>query len=37
MIGSSALPLMEQGGIHFVLMGVMMLAVLALLWITIAK
>ncbi len=37
MIGASELPLLEQGGIHFVLLGIMMLAILALLWITIAK
>lgn len=36
MIGSE-LPLLEQGAVHFVLFGIMLLAMLALLWITIAR
>jgi hypothetical protein len=30
-------PLLDQGSVQFILMGVMILAVLFLLWITIAK
>jgi hypothetical protein len=30
-------PLLDQGSVQFILLGVMMLVVLALLWITIAK
>jgi len=30
-------PLLDQGGIQFILLGVMILAVLIVLWITIAK
>jgi hypothetical protein len=30
-------PLLDQGAVQFILLGVMMLVVLALLWITIAK
>ncbi len=36
MIGESV-PLLDQGSIQFILLGVMILAVLALMWITIAK
>jgi hypothetical protein len=31
------IPLLDQGSVQFILLGVMILAVLALLWITIAK
>jgi hypothetical protein len=37
MIGADTAPLFEQGSVQFILFGVMILAVLALLWITIAK
>ncbi len=37
MIGADTAPLLEQGSVQFILFGVMILAVLALLWITIAK
>lgn len=37
MIGADTAPLLDQGSVQFILLGVMMLAVLALLWITIAK
>ncbi len=30
-------PLLDQGSVQFILLGVMILAVFALLWITIAK
>ena len=36
MIGQEV-PLLDQGSVQFILMGVMILAVLFLLWITIAK
>ena len=36
MIGAEV-PLLDQGSVQFILLGVMILAVLALLWITIAK
>jgi hypothetical protein len=36
MIGAEV-PLLDQGSVQFILFGFMMLAVLALLWITIAK
>ena len=36
MIGAEV-PLLDQGSVQFILLGVMMLVVLALLWITIAK
>jgi hypothetical protein len=32
-----SVPLLDQGSIQFILLGVMILAVLALMWITIAK
>jgi hypothetical protein len=35
-IGQAA-PLLDQGSIQFILLGVMILAVLVVLWITIAK
>jgi hypothetical protein len=37
MIGAESVPLLDQGSIQFILFGVMILAVLALMWITIAK
>jgi hypothetical protein len=37
MIGAETVPLLDQGSIQFILFGVMVLAVLFLLWITIAK
>jgi hypothetical protein len=37
MIGADSVPLLDQGSIQFILLGVMILAVLALMWITIAK
>ena len=37
MIGADTAPLLDQGSVQFILFGVMVLAVLALLWITIAK
>ena len=37
MIANLELPLLEQGSVQFILMGVMLLAVLAALWITISK
>ena len=37
MIGAEAIPLLEQGSIQFILMGVMIIAVCIVLWITIAK
>ena len=37
MIGAEVIPLLDQGSIQFILFGVMVLAVLFLLWITIAK
>ena len=36
MIGAEV-PLLDQGGVQFILFGIMVLAVFALLWITIAK
>jgi hypothetical protein len=36
MIGAEV-PLLDQGSVQFILLGVMILAVFALLWITIAK
>jgi hypothetical protein len=36
-IGSLELPLLEQGSVQFILMTVMILAVCAILWITISK
>ena len=37
MIGAEAIPLLDQGSIQFILFGLMVLAVLFLMWITIAK
>ncbi len=37
MIGSLELLLLEQGSVQFILMTVMILAVCAILWITISK
>jgi hypothetical protein len=34
---AESVPLLDQGSIQFILLGVMILAVLALMWITIAK
>jgi hypothetical protein len=36
-IAQESVPLLDQGSIQFILLGVMMLVVLFLLWITIAK
>jgi hypothetical protein len=37
MLGAIQTPLFDQGSVQFILLGVMILAVLAALWITIAK
>ena len=37
MIAAIETPLLDQGAIQFILLGVMMIAVLIVLWITIAK
>jgi hypothetical protein len=37
MIATLELPLLEQGSVQFILMGIMILAVLAALWVTISK
>jgi hypothetical protein len=37
MFVAETVPLLEQGSVQFIIFGVMILAVLALLWITIAK
>jgi len=37
MIADVPVPLFDQGSMQFILFGVMVLAILALLWITIAK
>lgn len=37
MIGAESIPLLDQGSIQFILFGVMVLAVLFLMWVTIAK
>lgn len=34
---ATTVPLLDQGAIQFILLGVMMIAVLIVLWITIAK
>jgi len=34
---AETVPLLDQGSVQFILLGVMILAVFALLWITIAK
>jgi hypothetical protein len=34
---AEALPLMEQGSVQFILLGVLIVAVFGVLWITIAK
>ena len=37
MLGAIPIPLLDQGSIQFILFGLMVLAVLFLMWITIAK
>jgi hypothetical protein len=37
MIAADTGPLLQQGSIQFILFGVMVLAIVALLWVTIAK
>jgi hypothetical protein len=37
MIGAETIPLLDQGSIQFILFGLMVLAVLFLMWVTIAK
>ena len=37
MLGAESVPLLDQGGVQFILFGVMVVAVFVLLWITIAK
>jgi hypothetical protein len=37
MISAISVPLLDQGSIQFILLGVMILAVFFVLWITIAK
>jgi hypothetical protein len=37
MLGTIPTPLLDQGGVQFILFGVMVIAVLIALWITIAK
>jgi hypothetical protein len=37
MMLAEVVPLLDQGSVQFILFGVLVLAVLALLWITIAK
>jgi hypothetical protein len=37
MIGAETVPLLEQGSVQFILLGVMILAVLFVMWITISK
>jgi hypothetical protein len=37
MIAELTTPLLDQGSVQFILFGVMILAILAALWITIAK
>ena len=37
MFGAETVPLLDQGSIQFMLFGVMVLAVVFLMWITIAK
>jgi hypothetical protein len=37
MIIAQTVPLLDQGSVQFILLGVMILVTLALLWITIAK
>jgi hypothetical protein len=37
MIGAETIPLLDQGSVQFILLGVMILAVAFALWITIAK
>lgn len=37
MIGAIEVPLLDQGSVQFILLVVMILAVLLLMWITIAK
>ena len=37
MIANLEIPILEQGSVQFILMGIMVLAVLAALWVTISK
>ena len=37
MIGAETIPLLDQGSIQFILFGLMVLAVLFLMWITISR
>jgi hypothetical protein len=37
MIANIEVPLLEQGGVQFILFGIMVLVVLAVLWVTISK
>jgi hypothetical protein len=37
MIATLDLPLLEQGSVQFILMGIMILAIFAALWVTISK
>jgi hypothetical protein len=37
MIGQESIPLLDQGSVQFILLGVMILATAVALWITIAK
>ena len=37
MIANLELPLLEQGSVQFILMGILILAVFAAMWITISK
>lgn len=37
MIAADAVPLLQQGSMQFILFGVMVLAIVILLWVTIAK
>ena len=37
MIGAETVPLLDQGSIQFILFGLMVLAVVFLMWVTIAK
>lgn len=37
MIGAESVPLLDQGSVQFILMGIMILAIGFVMWITIAK
>jgi hypothetical protein len=37
MIGAESAPLLDQGSVQFILMGVMILVIAFVMWITIAK